>query len=82
MTIQDMTYRLGQNWKTVKAIDQKFLEHDYRETDYQKVPILAIEQISFRRGHRYLIVGLDYESGGVVWVGNDRKEQILLRFFL
>jgi transposase len=81
MTIQEVSRHLGLDWKTVKAVDQKFLEEEYGETDYQGLRILAIDEISIRKGHRYLTVVLDYESGRVVWVGKDRKARTLRRFF-
>jgi len=39
---------------TVKTIDQRFLERPYGQTDYQGLRILAIDEISIRKGHRYL----------------------------
>lgn len=81
MTIQEVAQHLGLDWKTVKAIDQHFLEKDYGQTDYEGLQILAIDEISIRKGHRYLTVVLDYRSGRVVWVGKDRKARTLKRFF-
>ena len=50
-------------------------------SSYQGLRILAIDEVSIRKGHRYLTVVLDYESGRVVWVGKDRKARTLKRFF-
>jgi transposase len=81
MTVQEVVRHLGLDWKTVKAVDQKFLEEEYGGTDYQGLRILVIDEISIRKGHRYLTVVLDYESGRVVWVGKDRRDRTLRRFF-
>lgn len=81
MTIQDVAQHLGLDWKTVKAIDQGFLEKEYGQTDYEGLRILAIDEISIRKGHRYLTVVLDYLTGRVVWIGKDRKARTLKRFF-
>ena len=81
MTVQEVSRHLGLDWKTVKAIDRKFLEREYGQTDYQGLRILAVDEVSIRKGHRYLTVVLDYESGRVVWVGKDRKARTLRRFF-
>ena len=43
--------------------------------------VKAIDEVSIHKGHRYLTVVLDYETGRVVWVGKDRKAQTLKRFF-
>lgn len=81
MTIKEVAKHLDLDWKAVKAIDQRFLERDYGRTDYGGLHILAVDEISIRKGHRYLTVVLDYETGRVVWVGKDRKARTLKRFF-
>ena len=81
MTVQEVAQHLGLDWKTVKAIDQRSLEKQYGQTDYQGLRILAIDEISIRKGHRYLTVVLDYLTGRVVWVGKDRKSRTLKKFF-
>lgn len=43
--------------------------------------ILAVDEISLRKGHRYLTVVLNYETGRVLYVGKDRKAKTLKRFF-
>ncbi|MBE7444155.1 MAG: hypothetical protein HS132_02455 [Planctomycetia bacterium] len=48
------------NWKTVKTIDKFFLERQYAQTDYQHLRILAVDEISVKKGQRYLTVVLDY----------------------
>ena len=82
MTVQDVAQHLGLDWKTVKAIDQFFLEKDYGQTNYNGLRILAVDEISIRKGHRYLTVVLDYLTGRVVWVGKDRKASTLKKFFV
>jgi len=81
MTVLEVSRHLGLDWKTVKAIDQKFLEEQFGQTDYRGLRILAVDEVSIRKGHCYLTVVLDYESGRVVWVGEDRKARTLKRFF-
>lgn len=81
MTVLEVARHLGLDWKTVKAIDRKFLETHFGQTDYRGLRLLAVDEVSIRKGHRYLTVVLDYESGRVVWVGKDRKARTLRRFF-
>ncbi|MBW1700915.1 MAG: transposase [Deltaproteobacteria bacterium] len=81
MTISDVARHLGIDWKTVKAIDKLYLERDYGQPDYQGLRILAVDEISIRKGHSYLTVVMDYLSGHVVFVGKDRKAKTLERFF-
>jgi len=81
MTVSDVAQHLGLDWKTVKAIDKFYLERDYGKPDYQGLRILAVDEISIRKGYRYLTVVMDYLSGRVVFVGKDRKSKTLKRFF-
>ncbi len=81
MTVSEVARHLGMNWKTVKAIDKHFLERDYGQPDLNGLRILAVDEISIRKGHRYLTVVLDYLSGRVVFVGKDRKADTLMQFF-
>jgi transposase len=81
LPIQAVADHLGLDWKTVKQIDHSFLETDFGQTDYTGLRILAVDEIAVRKGHRYLTVVIDYETGRVVWVGRDRKAETLKAFF-
>ena len=81
MTVRDVAGHLGLDWKTVKAADKLLVEARYGQPDYTGLRILAVDEISIRKGHRYLTVVLNYETGRVVYVGKDRKAKTLMRFF-
>jgi transposase len=42
---------------------------------------IGIDEISHRRGHKYLIVVVDHDSGRLVWATAGRDEAALSRFF-
>ncbi len=81
MTVTEVANHLNLNWKTIKAIDKKFLEQRYAQPDLSRLRILAVDEIAVRRGHRYLTVVMDYLSGRVLFVGKDRKADTLISFF-
>ena len=81
MTVTEVAKHLGLNWKTVKNIDKFYLEAQYGQPSLDGLRILAVDEISVKKGHRYLTVVLDYLSGRVVYVGKDRKTKTLKRFF-
>lgn len=81
LTVSDVARHLDLNWKTVKEIDKYYLEHDYGRPHLNGLSILAVDEISLRKGHSYLTVVLDYLTGRVVFVGKDRKAQTLEHFF-
>lgn len=80
MTVTDVARHFQLNWKTVKDIDKYYLEAQYGQPDYNGLRILAVDEISIRKGHSYLTVVLDYETGRVVYVGKQRKARTLKRF--
>lgn len=81
MTIKDVADHLDLDWRMVKSIDKYFLEEEFSKTDYRNLHIIAIDEISVRKGHRYLTVVLDYETGHVVWMGEERTKETLDTFF-
>lgn len=81
MSIHAVAEHVGLDWKTVKEIDKHFLEEEFGQTRYEGLRILAIDEISVRRGHTYMTVVLNYETGAVVWMGEGRKVSTLDEFF-
>jgi transposase len=81
MTVSEVARHLNLDWKTVKDIDKYYLERDFGQPDLNGLSILAVDEISIRKGHRYLTVVLDYRSGRVVFVGKDRRAKTLESFF-
>ncbi len=81
MTVTDVARHFQLDWKTVKDIDKQYLEVHYGQPDLNGLRILAVDEISIRKGHSYLSVVLNYETGHVVYVGKERKARTLNRFF-
>jgi transposase len=81
MTVQDVAEHLELNPKTVKAIDKAFLEKSFGQTDGHGLRVLAIDEIALRKGHNYMTVIMDYFTGRIVWMGENRDMETLDRFF-
>jgi transposase len=81
MTVSEVAQLLDLDWKTVKNIDKFYLERDFGQPDLRGLRILAVDEISIRKGHSYLTVVLDYLSGRVLYIGKKRKAKTLKRFF-
>ena len=81
MTVSDVAAHLGLDWKTVKNIDKRFLEEQYGETRCAGLRLLAVDEIALRKGHNYMTVVIDYETGRVVWMGRGRSKETLAGFF-
>lgn len=72
---------LGLDPKTVKHFEVAALQATFAATDYTGLKRLAIDEIAVKKGHRYMTVVLDYDSGRVVWTGKDRQIATLDKFF-
>jgi transposase len=42
---------------------------------------IGIDEISYRKGQRYLLVVVDHDTGRLVWAGRNRDKETLGRFF-
>jgi transposase len=82
MTVQDVARHFDLDPKTIKAVDQHFLEEEFGPTDYEGLRILAIDEIALTKGQMgYMTVVLDYLTGRVVWMGRGRNKETLDAFF-
>jgi transposase len=81
MTIRDVAQHTRLHWETVKNIDKKRLKRQLpRAEDLRPVKYLGIDEVSVRRGHRYLTTVVDLRTGRVVYVGEGRRVESLEPF--
>jgi len=69
------------DWKSVAAIVRRMVEYGLARRRRQPLHVLGIDEVSRRKGHHYLTVVYDLERGVLLWVGEDRTEETLVRFF-
>ena len=81
MTIQDVAGHLGVSWDVVKDIQKRYLAKQYSQPRLKDLQLIAIDEISIGRGHRYLTVVLDLLTGAVVFVGDGKGADALLPFW-
>ena len=81
MTIWDVAQHLGISWNLVKALLKEDLERRFGRPRLRDLRLLAIDEISIGRGHRYLTVVLDLETGVVVFVGEGKGAKALDPFW-
>lgn len=82
MTVWDVAQYTGLNWSTVKEIDCKRLKRRLpKEKDLKQLKYLGMDEVSVRRGHRYLSTIVDLETGRVVYVGEGRRVESVAPFF-
>ena len=81
MTMQDVANLLGVGWDTIKSIFKRYLSRRFSKPPLGKLKYIAIDEISVRKGHKYLTLVMDLESGAVVFVGEGRSMDSLTPFW-
>jgi len=81
MTIQDVAEHLQVSWDTIKDIQKRYLEERFRKPRLGKLKQIAIDEIAIGKGHRYLTVVLNLETGAVVFVGDGKGADALDPFW-
>ena len=73
---------LGVAWRTMGSIITRVNQDVEARVDrLEGLRRIGIDEISYKRGHRYLIVVVDHDTGCLVWAGPGRSEAALDVFF-
>jgi len=80
-TVKDIADKFSMSWETVKNIDKKYLEAKFSNIDYGDLKRVSIDEIANKKGHDYLSIVMDLNTGRVIWVGEGRKEEDIDKFF-
>ena len=81
MTIRDVAHHLDVGWDMVKDIQKRDLSRRYAKPKLKHLRAIAIDEIAVAKGHRYLTVVMDLESGAVVFVGDGKGADALKPFW-
>jgi transposase len=69
-------------WRTVGTILERVVGEARREVDLlDGLRRIGIDEISHRKGQRYLTVVVDHHSGRLVWAASGRDRRTVLAFF-
>jgi transposase len=81
MTIHDVAHHLDVGWDMIKDIQKRDLARRYSKPKLKHLRRIAIDEIAIAKGHRYLTVVLDLDSGVVVFVGDGKGADALKPFW-
>jgi transposase len=81
MTIRDVAVHLGVGWDVIKDIQKRDLSRRFAKPKLKHLRAIAIDEIAVAKGHRYLRVVMDLESGAVVFVGDGKGADALKPFW-
>jgi transposase len=69
-------------WRSVGSILERVCDEARRQVDLlDGLRRIGIDEISYRKGQRYLTVVVDHHTGRLVWAASGRDRQTVLRFF-
>ena len=78
---REAAHHFDLNWKSVAAIVGRAVAYGLARRRRKPLHRIGVDEVSRRKGHRYLTVVYDLERRTLLWVGEDRTEQTLRKFF-
>ncbi len=81
MTLRDVARHLNVSDWMVRDIEKRWLGKHFAKPRLKGLRHIAIDEISTKKGHTYLTVVMDLESGAVVFVGDGKGADALNLFW-
>ncbi len=73
---------LRSSWETVDGIIARVVGEQIDSARLAGLVRIGVDEVSYRKGHRFLTVVADHDQGGrVVWAGEGRNAQVLEGFY-
>lgn len=69
------------DWKVVAAIVRRVVAEGLQRRKWKPLHVIGVDEVSRKKGHRYLTLVYDLERKRLIWVGKDRKEETMNEFF-
>mgnify|MGYP001617376951 CR=1 FL=1 len=79
--VEDVAEVAGLAWYTVKEIERRYIVGALRGRDLDGITVLGFDEVSYRKGHRYLTIISDINRRRVIAVEKGRDSAALKRFF-
>jgi transposase len=78
-----VAYLLRVSWRTVGAIVTRVVaDADAAAGDrLAGITRIGIDEVSYKRGHKYLTVVVDHDTGRLLWIAEGRDKKTLAAFF-
>lgn len=70
------------SWRTVGRICARVVRERLDAIRFQGLRRIGIDEVSYRRGHRYLTLVVDHDSGRIVWASEGARAKTSLDGFL
>lgn len=81
MTIKDVADLLGVTWDVIKEIKKDDLRRRFANPCLKDVHRIAIDEICIGKGHRYVTLVMNLDSGAIIFVGEGKSAESLAPFW-
>ena len=72
---------LGCAWETIDRVAKRLVHEHLDDARLDNLYRIGVDEISYKRGHKYITVVADHDTGRVVWMSLDRNKAALEDFF-
>ena len=72
---------LGISWITVGRIATRLIHEKLHPERFENLRRIGVDEISYRKQHKYITVVVDHDTGRVIWAGKGKSSKALGAFF-
>jgi transposase len=69
------------SWLSVGRICARVVKRRREPIDLTQLRVIGVDELSYRKGHRYLTLVTDLQSGRIIWSKEGRSKETLMDFF-
>lgn len=81
MPVKDVSELDRVDWELVKDAEIRYILGLLRKRDLNGIQNLGMDEVSEKKGHRYLTLVTDLDNRRVIWVGRGRDRAVVRKFF-
>lgn len=81
MSVKGVSKLAQVDWETIKDAEIRYIVGLLRKRSLDGITDLGIDEVSEKKGHRYLTLVTDTVKRRVIWVGRGRDRAVLRKFF-
>lgn len=81
-TIEHVAKFLGVSWHLVKSIHKSHLLREYKGVDFEKLQYIGVDEFSIRKGHEYMTIFINLESGEIIHAVEGKSIDSVASFML
>lgn len=81
MTVKAVSELTGLHWDTVRDIDKRYIGSHLQEIDWQQVTAISVDEVSYKRRHKYFTIISDRKTKRILKIIDGRKSKAVSSFF-